>query len=97
MWFNTSFLYRIYVREFLPFNDEFYLWKDTMKITAETNASDALKMSKKVADILNKYSPGCTGCKGIREETIGRIAFNQGIDPEKFIADLNSAIDQAKK
>jgi hypothetical protein len=85
---------------FLPvsnFKPEFYSWMVAMKITAETNASDALKASKKMADIFNKYKLPCTGCKGIKEETIGRIAFNNGLDQVEFIADLNSVIEQAKK
>lgn len=77
--------------------DEVYTRKETMKITAETSATDALKMSKKVADVFNKYGLVCIGCKGLKEEKIGRIAFNQGLDPDKFIADLNAAIEQVKK
>lgn len=68
-----------------------------MKITAETNAAEALKMSKKVADVFKKYKLDCTGCKGIKEENIGRIAFNQGLDPDKFLNDLNSALEPVKK
>lgn len=68
-----------------------------MKITAETNAAEALKMSKKVADVFHKYNLPCTGCKGLKEDKIGRIAFNQGLDPEKFIGELNAALGEGKK
>ena len=68
-----------------------------MKITAETNAADALKLSKKVAEVFTKYNLPCAGCKGVKEDKIGRIAFNYGLDPEKFIADLNAAVTEGKK
>lgn len=68
-----------------------------MKITAETNAADALKMSKKVADVFYKYNLYCPGCKGVKEDRIGRIAFNHGLDPEKFIEELNAAAEEGKK
>ena len=68
-----------------------------MKITAETNAAEALKMSKKVADVFNRYNLPCAGCKGLKEDRIGRIAFNNGLDPEKFIKDLNAALVEGKK
>ena len=68
-----------------------------MKITAETNAADALKMSKKVADVFYRYNLSCPGCKGVKEDKIGRIAFNYGLDPDKFIKELNAAAADAKK
>jgi len=68
-----------------------------MKISAETNAAEALKMSKKIAEVFNKYNLYCTGCKCIKEETIGRIAFNQGLDRDNFISELNSALSEGKK
>ena len=55
-----------------------------MKITAETNAADALKMSKKVADVFYKYNLYCPGCKGVKEDRIGRIAFNRTFKPDVF-------------
>ena len=68
-----------------------------MKINADTNAADALKISKKVADIFKKHNLDCPGCKGIKEETIAKIAFNQGLELEKFINELNSALDHGDK
>lgn len=68
-----------------------------MKITSETNAAEALKMSKKVAEVFARHNLPCAGCKGVKEDKIGRIAFNYGLDPEKFINELNEAAAEGKK
>lgn len=65
-----------------------------MKITADTNASEALKMSRAVADIFYKYNLDCPGCRGLKEETIGKIAFNNGLRLEVFLNELNEATKQ---
>jgi hypothetical protein len=68
-----------------------------MKITVETNAADVLKMSKKAADVFYRYNVSCLGCKGLKEEKIGRIAFNYGLDPDKFIKELTEAVAEARE
>ena len=60
-----------------------------MKITAETPAPEALKMSKNTAAVFKSYNLKCLSCKGLFNETIGRIAFNSGIDLKSFLDDLN--------
>lgn len=63
-----------------------------MEIMASTKVSEALKMSIKVADIFREYKLNCLGCKGVAEETIGKVAFNNGLKLDDFLKDLNKAL-----
>jgi hypothetical protein len=65
-----------------------------MKITSKTNGADALRMSKKVADVFNSYNLHCAKCKGIAGESIEKIAFNSGLDLKTFLEDLNRAVEK---
>ncbi|MCL2155336.1 MAG: DUF1858 domain-containing protein [Leptospirales bacterium] len=64
-----------------------------MKINSDTNAAEALKMSKKVADVFREYKLECLSCKGMSGETIEKIAFNKGMDLDLFLKDLNNALE----
>ena len=64
-----------------------------MKIKSDTNAAEALKMSKKVADVFRDYNLECVSCKGVSNETIEKIAFNKGLTLDHFLASLNSALE----
>jgi NADPH-dependent 7-cyano-7-deazaguanine reductase QueF-like protein len=64
-----------------------------MEIKSDTNAAEALKLSKKVADVFREYNLECLSCKGMPAETIGKIAFNKGVPLDRFLKDLNSAIE----
>jgi len=63
-----------------------------MEITAATKVADALKMSQKVTDLFKEYKLDCPGCKGMVEETIDKVAFNNGLNLEDFLKDLNNAL-----
>ncbi len=63
-----------------------------MKIKADTLVSDAIKMSKEVAKVLNKYKLDCAGCRGAVEDTIDKVAVNNGLDVKQFLDDLNEAV-----
>ncbi len=63
-----------------------------MKITKETKVLDAVKNLKSSVKVFNKYNLDCPGCKGAVEDTIEKVAINNGLDLEKFINELN-AID----
>ena len=65
---------------------------DKMKIKSDTNAAEALKMSKKIADVFRDYNLECVSCKGVSNETIEKIAFNKGLALDNFLKDLNEAI-----
>ena len=66
---------------------------DRMKIKSDTNAAEALKMSKKVTDVFKEYKLECISCKGMPSETIEKIAFNKGLTLDHFLKDLNSALE----
>lgn len=63
-----------------------------MEIKPKTNVAEALKMSKKVADVFRKYELDCLTCKGVAEESIERAAFNNGVALDEFLKDLNDAL-----
>lgn len=63
-----------------------------MDIIASTKVSDALKMSKRIADIFRQYNLSCMGCRGVVEETIDKVAFNNGLKLDDFLKDLNDAL-----
>jgi hypothetical protein len=65
----------------------------TMKITKNTKATDALKMSGNILEVFRKHDLYCPGCKGIGEDTIEKIATCNGMDVEKFLSELNGALE----
>ena len=64
-----------------------------MKIEKTTKIIDALKLSKGVKEILQKYNLDCAGCKGAVEDTIEKVAFNNGLDLKMFLNELNNKMD----
>ncbi|OHD63643.1 MAG: hypothetical protein A2176_05785 [Spirochaetes bacterium RBG_13_51_14] len=64
-----------------------------MKITKNTKALDALRMSGAILKIFQKYNLYCPGCKGIGEETLEKIAVCNGMDVHEFVDELNSALE----
>ena len=63
-----------------------------MEIKPNTNVAEALRMSKKVADVFKKYDLDCITCKGVVEETIEKAAFHNGLVLDVFLKDLNEAL-----
>jgi hypothetical protein len=63
-----------------------------MEIKSNTNVAEALKMSKKVADVFRNNNLDCLTCKGVVEETIDKVAFNNGLDLQNFLKELNDAL-----
>lgn len=61
-----------------------------MKITGNTTVVDAIKKSKGVVEIFKKYQLDCPGCMGAIEDTIQKVADNNGLDITVFIKELNS-------
>jgi hypothetical protein len=62
-----------------------------MEIKKSTYVPEALKESKHVADVFRKYNLRCLKCKGMIEDTIEKVAFNNGIDLQSFLDELNKA------
>ena len=63
-----------------------------MEIKPDTNVAEALKMSKKIADVFRAYKLDCITCKGVVEETIEKAAFHHGLTLNVFLKDLNDAL-----
>jgi beta-galactosidase beta subunit len=64
-----------------------------MKITKNTRAVDALRLSNNVVKIFRKHDLYCPGCKGLVEETIEKIAVCNGMDVQKFLDELNGSLE----
>ena len=64
-----------------------------MKITKNTRALEALRMSGAVIKIFQRHNLYCTGCKGIGEDTIEKIALCNGMDVQEFLSELNGALE----
>lgn len=62
-----------------------------MEINKNTYVPEALKVSKHVADVFRQHNLRCLKCKGMVEDTIEKVAFNNGIDLQHFLDELNKA------
>ena len=50
-------------------------------------------MSGKIIKVFEGYGLYCPACKGAGEETIEKVAVNNGLDVKKLLQDLNSALE----
>ena len=62
-----------------------------MEIKKNTYVPEALKASKHVAEVFRKQNLRCLQCKGMVEDTIEKVAFNNGIELQSFLDELNKA------
>lgn len=63
-----------------------------MKITKDTMALDALRMSGSVIRIFQELHLSCPGCKEITRDTIEKVALCNGLDLGTFVEKLNDAL-----
>lgn len=68
-----------------------------MKITKHTTVQDALKQSHKVLEVFKKYKLYCPSCKGSAQDTIEIVAFENNLNLEQFLAELNEALKSPLK
>lgn len=64
-----------------------------MKITKNTMALDAIRISPGVLRVFQQHNLYCPGCKGIGEDTIEKIADCNGMNIQDFLNELNGALD----
>ncbi len=64
-----------------------------MKITKETKALDALRMSGNIIKVFQMHNLYCPGCKGISQDTIEKVAICNGMDIREFLEELNGALE----
>ena len=62
-----------------------------MEIKKNTYVPEALKISKHGADVFRKHNLDCLSCKGMIEDTIEKVAFNNGLELQPFLDELNKA------
>lgn len=63
-----------------------------MKINSDTKVNEALKMSKEVRKVFSDYKLVCPSCKGMVQDSIKKVAVNNGLELNKFIEDLNKVL-----
>ena len=62
-----------------------------MEIKDKTTVEEAIKKSREAARVLKKYNLDCAGCKGAKEDTIEKVAVNNGLDLKELLKELNAA------
>ena len=69
--------------------------KDEMKITADMSIAAVMKIPGAM-EIMKKYNLVCAGCKGAGEDSVAKVAVNNGLDLKTFIEDLSRAVSGQK-
>ena len=62
------------------------------KITKEMSIVEVVQKYPETIEVFAKYGLGCIGCAAARFENLEAGAKIHGIDPDKLVGDLNSAI-----
>ncbi|MDA3901623.1 MAG: hypothetical protein PF637_14025 [Spirochaetes bacterium] len=63
-----------------------------MRIEFDTPVQEALKMSTDVVDVFKRNDLYCPGCHGMSQDTIKTVIVNNGLDPDKFLKELNESV-----
>lgn len=64
-----------------------------MKITKEMKIDDIIKKYPQTAEVFENYNFHCIGCMAASFENLEQGANVHGIDLNKFLADLNKAVE----
>lgn len=65
-----------------------------MAITEKMTVIQVLKNSQNTKNVFKKYNLYCTGCRGNTEDTIEKVAINNGLDVASFVKELNKAAEK---
>ncbi len=65
-----------------------------MKITEKTTVPEVLKLSKNTLKVFKKYNLDCLECKGSLNETLDKVAVNNGLEINTFIEELKKAAEE---
>lgn len=65
-----------------------------MEIKENTTVEEALKKDHKLLGVFKKYKLECPRCRGFKEDTIKKVAINNGLKLEAFLKELNSILKQ---
>jgi hybrid cluster-associated redox disulfide protein len=62
-----------------------------MPITGKTTVEEVIKKSRETARVFRKHGLDCPGCRGAAEDTIEKVAVNNGLDLAALLKELNAA------
>lgn len=65
-----------------------------MEIKEKTTVEEAVKKSPAVAAVFKKLRLDCASCRGAREDTIEKVALNNGLDIKGLLKELNRALKE---
>ena len=58
-------------------------------VDKNTKLSDLFKTDKNAVNVFKKFDLACPGCKGQAQDTIAKVAVNNGLDPQALVDALN--------
>ncbi len=70
---------------------------EKQKITKEMSILEIVEKHPETIEVFMKHGLHCIGCAAARFETLEQGASAHGIDVDKFVKDLNSALKKEKK
>jgi hybrid cluster-associated redox disulfide protein len=62
--------------------------RDSM-IEKTTKLTELFKKNKKAAEIFRELGLSCVSCKGISEDTVEKVAVNNGLEINELLSRLN--------
>lgn len=63
------------------------------KITKDMGIIDVVQQYPETLEVFQKNGLGCIGCAAARFENLEAGAKVHGLDPDKFVAELNEVLD----
>ncbi len=70
--------------------------KNNMKIKKEMKVGEVLRSHPETIKVFLKYGLGCAGCPMSEPENLEQAAAVHGVDPEKFLNELNDSLENEK-
>jgi hypothetical protein len=58
-------------------------------VDVNTRLSDLFKSDKSAVEVFRRFELVCPSCKGQAQDTIAKVAVNNGLDPQKLVDALN--------
>ncbi|HSV98475.1 MAG TPA: disulfide oxidoreductase [Spirochaetota bacterium] len=65
-----------------------------MEIKGKTTVEEAMKKSTAVAAVFKKHRLDCASCRGAKEDTIEKVALNNGLDLKALLKELNRSLKE---
>ena len=65
-----------------------------MEIKEKTTVEEAIKKSPAVAAVFKKHRLDCASCRGGKQDTIEKVALNNGLELKALLKDLNRALKE---